>query len=171
MTDNRRECSFLGAVAELAFPIIYTTLHHSGANSHIRLRNSIAPLQGEPESISSGSSKLTGRLGQSRQTPFAGKPSSIVQSKSTAPEPTALHHRRRNAGHRNSATTAQPGCGRQPHFPGGRRARSCRELPSTGAQWKLVEVRQEADRNPAAYPDQAVAKTPITRKRSTPSPP
>lgn len=69
MTDNRRECSFLGAVAELAFPIIYTTLHHNGADSSIGLRNIIALERREPVSISLRSTYLTGWLDQSLKIP------------------------------------------------------------------------------------------------------
>jgi hypothetical protein len=35
VTDNRRDCSLLGAATGLAFSLICTTLHHNGAGKHL----------------------------------------------------------------------------------------------------------------------------------------
>ena len=43
MTDNRRDCSPLGATAELGLSVIYITLHHSGEAAGAVLRKYIGP--------------------------------------------------------------------------------------------------------------------------------
>src|ERR1035438_5874347 len=41
VTDNRRDCSLLGAALELVFSCICTTLHHNGAGQRDLLRISL----------------------------------------------------------------------------------------------------------------------------------
>jgi hypothetical protein len=90
---------------------------------------------------------------------LADQPSRAGKSVPTTQQPTALHHRQLNVGHQSGSTGSQPCGGHQGlfSFPGGRRAGFCRELPSTGAQWNEVEIRQDVDRKPSVHPAQASA--------------